>query len=442
MTLTQSRENFEMRATHLKRLAARFGSAEFQEALIEAYVKDTAFLRTDVIKREILTPARLLALPRQIGLGLESRKALGKVAVMVPKNSLGLTLAKAIASSYLMGNETIVRLPSQLKRTTPLYQTLLETELVGIQFAPPGLSGAAFLNQCLTDPEVSAVVIYGDDAWIDAYHPLAKATGTKLLFEGPGNDPQIVMEDADLDAAVEGAIEGGLNNGGQSCSAFERFFVHANVAEAFTRRLIARLSQMKLGSPELASTEIGPIASRVVFDRLMKQIREAVAEGAILRYGGNVIDGLYGKLPTVVPAVLTQCDSEMAVVADETFGPVFPILTFSSLRDLLPPLDDTKYGLNAAVYGTCPLELEAYLESHHRNVYYDSTPVSPENLSTRMVDGGFRRSGFVWEKRESYVTREGRRFLATELSSGRETFSSLPSIFEGHESVTRTVGGH
>jgi acyl-CoA reductase-like NAD-dependent aldehyde dehydrogenase len=407
---------FYERRQNLLRVAEKLLDPTFRERLIEAYIADTAFLRADVIKREIITPAKLLSLPCPWGPELELRNPLGKVAVMVPKNSLGLTLAKAIASSYLTGNRTVVRLPSQLKLTAPIYRELLESELDHIEFAPVAQSGKEFLQAAFRNPEINAVVIYGDDAWIDPYFEMAKANGTKLLFEGPGNDPLIVMPDADVGAAVAGAIRGGLNNGGQSCSAFERFFVHESISEKFTQELIQQLRALTIGSPELTSSRVGPISSSAVFRRIIDQIHSAVAQGAHLEFGGTVVAGVYKNLPTLTPAVLSRCHAKMGIVSDETFGPVFPILTFSDFADLLPALDDTKYGLNAAVYGTCSPPLEHYLESNHRNVYYNSTPIDEENIESRIVDGGYRRSGFVWEQRETYTVREGRRRLTNELS--------------------------
>ncbi len=410
--------DFFVRLQNVRRLAEQFCSQTFCENLVQAYIEDTGFLRADVIKREILAPAQLLALPDWQHPRLGSRTSLGKVAVMVPKNGIGLILAKAIVSSYIMGNQTIVRLPRQLTRTVKIYEDLLGAFLPGTTFAPVGQSGEAFLKASLADPEVAAVVIYGDDAWIDAYWPQAKETGTKLLFEGPGNDALIVMPDADVDEAVDAAIRGGMNNGGQSCSAFERFVVHQDIEADFTAALIARLSTMQVGVPEDPRSAIGPIVSRFVLDRILKQLREAIQAGAVLCHGGDVISNVWRGMPALNPAVLTNCTPDMSVVKDETFGPVFPVLRFESTEDLLRIVDQTQYGLNVAVYGSYPKVLAAYLESHHRNVYYNATPVDADVIATRLVDGGFRRSGFVWEERDGgYQSREGRRYLSDELSS-------------------------
>jgi succinate-semialdehyde dehydrogenase/glutarate-semialdehyde dehydrogenase len=407
--------SLETRAERLRDLAEGLGDPAFQREFVAAYIEDTGFLAADVLKREIWTPIRLLGLLARDWAGLAARSALGRVSVVVPKNSLALTLAKAIGSSYLLGNETLVRMPRQLARTTPIYAGLVGRHLEGVRFAPAGESGERFLARALAESD--AVVVYGDDAWIDAYLGPAERHGTKLCFEGPGNDPLVVMPDADLDAAVDAAIRGGLNNGGQSCSAFERFFVHESVAGELGARLAERLGRLKVGPPEDEATGLGPIVSRTLFGRLRGQLDDALARGARLLAGGETIPDLWRGHPALTPAVLLGCTPEMTAVAAESFGPVFPILSFRGEEDLLLPLDATRYGLNAAVYGTCPPGLADYLESHHRNVYYNATQVDPETIATRLIDGGYRRSGFVWERQGAdYRLREGPRFLAQELS--------------------------
>jgi succinate-semialdehyde dehydrogenase/glutarate-semialdehyde dehydrogenase len=410
--------DFDERLRNVRRLGVALSEAPLRERVIEAYMADTAFLRRDVVQREISTPSRLCSLPLLGARPVREGAPLGKVAVVVPKNSLGLTIAKAVVGSYLAGNETIVRLPGQLARTLPIYATMLQELLPGVSFAPQGSSGGAFLEACFRDPTMAGVVIYGDDGWIDPYRPLAQATGTKLVFEGPGNDPLVVLEDADLEGSVDAALRGGLHNGGQSCSAFERMFVHASILEAFTDRLVDRVAAMKIGSPEHEDVAIGPIASPKVLARLLRQLEDARSKGATTRFGGRVVATGYQSLSALEPTVLTGCCSDMAIVSDETFGAVFPLMSFSSIGELMPSLDATRYGLNAAVFGTCPAPLRDYLFSNHRNAYENSTPVDPVNLPTRVVDGGYRRSGFVWERRgDDYVTRYGRRFLAVELAT-------------------------
>jgi acyl-CoA reductase-like NAD-dependent aldehyde dehydrogenase len=181
------------RREKIQSLAFSLTQEPFRSEFIDAYVNDTAFARKAVEGREIVVPKKLLLLQREEESILTERTPLGTVVVLVPKNSIGLTIAKAIASSYLMGNTTRIYFPSSLKNTAPIYGKLLTETLDNIEIIEGGISSAAFMRQSLKDPEVKAIVIYGDDSWIDVYKPLAEETKTKIIFEGPGNDPMIVF---------------------------------------------------------------------------------------------------------------------------------------------------------------------------------------------------------------------------------------------------------
>jgi succinate-semialdehyde dehydrogenase/glutarate-semialdehyde dehydrogenase len=404
------------RLARVRALGRAYSDPVLGERLIRAYVGDTAFRVEDATHRELTTPAALCGLPVLDNIIPDGAEPLGTVAVVVPRNSVGLTIAKAVVGAWLGGNRVIVRLPNQLRATLPLMQALISDHLPGVLFAPHDISGAAFLQGALSEPDVAAVVIYGDDAWIDAYRPLAERSGKHVLFEGPGNDPLLVVEGADVDAAVAAAIRGGLHNGGQSCSAFERFFVHRSLHDSFVRALVERLSLMRIGPPEDLGAAIGPIGSSRVLHRIVDQIDDAVRAGATLHFGGEVVPDVHSGMPAMVPAVLTGCTAAMTVMRDETFGPVFPIVAFDDDDDLLPAVDATRYGLNAAVFGPSAARHDAWLVERHRNVYLNATPFDRASLPTRIVDGGYRRSGLHWVPVDgALTTRHGPRILANTL---------------------------
>jgi len=309
-------------------------------------------------------------------------------------------------------------MPRQLSRLSPVFEELILKNLSDVTIASRNESSASFLRRCILDPSVDVVVIYGDDRWIDEYKSLAKDTGTKVIFEGPGNNPMIVFADADLESAVDGAIRCGLNNGGQSCSALERFYIHESIYTDFANLLIERLKTVKHGEPQEEGVTLGPIYSRKILGKIRNQIDDAVTDGANLGLGGNIYEGLTTGMGIVTPTVLTNCHNKMTVVREETFGPEFPLISLGNdLQNLLSKVDNTRYGLNASAYGTCPNEVSNHLKFSHRNVYYNSTSVCPENGPSRILDGGFKRSGFVWEwDGPNFIHREGRRLLIEELS--------------------------
>lgn len=416
----------QVRQQKLKNLADDLRMVDSHKRLIEAYIQDTGFLYSHVVNRELLVPAALVELAGKPNNFLGSlkpdinylqRHALGKVAILLPKNALGLTMSKAVTASYMMGNQTVIKIPSSLTKTLPLYQELFASHFNNIEVISFEKTTKQFLIDSIIDPEIQAIVIYGDDYWIHEYWPLARQHQKLLFFEGPGNDPFIALESADLESSVDAAISSGLTNGGQSCSASERFFVHSSLVDKFTQQLIEKLNELKYGSPEDPESQVGPIFSKKVLDRLMLQISDAQQQGAKVLAGGGLVKNVYQGHSILIPTVLAHCLPSMSIIKDENFGPVFPIIEFEHVSQLIPMVDDNLYGLNASVFGDCPPALKAYLEVSHRNTYYNSTAIDPENIPSRVLDGGCKRSGFAWRQTsEGYVEQVGCRYLPQELS--------------------------
>jgi acyl-CoA reductase-like NAD-dependent aldehyde dehydrogenase len=402
--------------------AKQLRDKSFQEHLITAYMQDTGFLRKNIIKREIEVPLNLINMMlNYIDVNydkLNRATPKGKVAILLPSNGINMMIAKAVCASFLAGNETIVKLPRKLKHSNELFRGLVSSNLYNTYFESDEKSSETFLKEVIASAYVKAIVIYGDDKWIWGYKNLVRRTDTKLIFEGPGKDPMIIMPDANVDLAVNDAISGCLLNGGQSCSALERFFIHTSLVEEFCEKLIGKLTMLTVGHPTNEDADIGPINSNYIIERLNKQIDEAVFLGAKVLLGGKTveIDGCRGL--AYLPTVLANCDTNMKIVKEENFAPVFPIIMFETEEELLCKVDDCNYGLNASAYGSISKKLSSYLLATHRNVYFDSTVTSPCNQALQACDGGFKSSGFIWMwENEKFLQLEGKRNLTEELSN-------------------------
>ena len=139
--------------------------------------------------------------------------------------------------------------------------------------------------------------------------------------------------------------------------------------------------------------------------------------GAELITGGKEVFLAGTGRSAFLPTVILNCQVDMKIVLEENFGPVFPIISFSAEPELLEKLDATTYGLNASIYGSCSEEIADYLDKSHRNVYFNSTVTSGCNRESRILDGGFKNSGLIWEWRDGkFLQTEGRRLLLKELS--------------------------
>ena len=212
---------------------------------------------------------------------------------------------------------------------------------------PPGTAnlvhGRGDVGQALVGHEgVDSVVFTGS---IETGEKVARAAGLKnRVLELGGNGPQIVLADADLDAAVEGAIMGCFYLAGQVCTAAERVLVHRDVHDAFVERLVDRTKQLRVGDPLAEETDMGPMCHRGTLERTRAHIEDAVENGAQVVIGGTS-NGMYHD-----PTVLTGVTNGMRIAREETFGPVAPIMAFDSLEEALEIANSTEFGLTASVF--------------------------------------------------------------------------------------------
>jgi aldehyde dehydrogenase (NAD+) len=191
------------------------------------------------------------------------------------------------------------------------------------------------------DPRVELVTFTGSVA---VGKRIAETAGyKKLVLELGGNDPLIILDDANLDLAATLAAEGAFRNSGQRCTAVKRILVQESVREEFTRRLIARAREYRHGDPFDPATRVGTVIDEASAIRLEDVVRKAVASGARVLLGGQRTGALLA--PTVIDNV--PRDAEMVVC--ESFGPLAPILSVRDLEDAIKVANSTAYGLSAGV---------------------------------------------------------------------------------------------
>jgi succinate-semialdehyde dehydrogenase/glutarate-semialdehyde dehydrogenase len=162
-----------------------------------------------------------------------------------------------------------------------------------------------------------------------------------------GNAPFVVFEDADLDAALDGAMIAKMRNGGEACTAANRFFVHADVADDFSTRLAGRMAALRVGPGTDDDTQVGPLVNEDAAAKVDDLVRGAVAVGSRVITGGSRPDrpGFY-----FTPTVLADVPADAAILREEIFGPVAPIVTFTDEAQAVALANDTEYGLVSYVY--------------------------------------------------------------------------------------------
>jgi succinate-semialdehyde dehydrogenase/glutarate-semialdehyde dehydrogenase len=178
----------------------------------------------------------------------------------------------------------------------------------------------------------------------------ARAAGKTQLLELGGNGPMVILEDADLDLAADAALEAAYLCAGQSCTAGERFLVHAAVRAEFAERVVAATAErVRLGDPFDPQTTMGPLNNEATAAKFDQHVADAVGRGAKLAHGGRRAPGF----PTALyaePTVLDGVTAAMLIATEETFGPVVPIVEVTSAAQALELTNSSPFGLTAAVF--------------------------------------------------------------------------------------------
>jgi succinate-semialdehyde dehydrogenase/glutarate-semialdehyde dehydrogenase len=169
----------------------------------------------------------------------------------------------------------------------------------------------------------------------------------RVSMELGGNAPFIVFDDADVDAAVEGAVIAKMRNIGEACTAANRFHVHESVADEFTEKLAAKLSDMQIGRGTDPDVKVGPLIDETQLEKVEELVRDAVDKGARVVTGGERLDGDGHFYP---PTVLADVPKNARLLKEEIFGPVAPIMTFSDEEEAIAAANDTEFGLVAYQY--------------------------------------------------------------------------------------------
>ena len=267
---------------------------------------------------------------------------LGVIAAITPfnhpMNQVAHKVVPAIATNNRMVLKPSEKVPlSALLFADLLYEAGLPVEMLAIVTGDP----REIADELITNPAIDLVTFTGGVAIGKAI--AAKAGYRRIVLELGGNDPLIVMDDADLDEASSLAVQGSYKNSGQRCTAVKRMLVHEKVAADFTERVVEKTKRWRHGDPRDADVQMGTVIDEAAARLFEARVDEAVSQGARLLVG-NVRDGaLYS------PTVLDRVRPEMTVVREETFGPVSPILTFRDIDEAIAISNGTAYGLSSAV---------------------------------------------------------------------------------------------
>ena len=267
---------------------------------------------------------------------------LGVITAITPFNHpLGQVIHK-VAPAIATNNRLVLK-PSE---KTPLTALALADILYAAGLPPPMLSvvtgePAELADELLSSPEVDLVTFTGGVAIGKSI--AAKAVYKRQVLELGGNDPLIVLEDADLEEAARLAVSGSYKNSGQRCTAVKRILVQESIAERFVELLVEKTRAVRYGDPFDPDMDMGTVIDEAAAQRFEALVNAAVAGGAQLLIGNVRRGALYS------PTVLDRVTPDMTVVREETFGPVAPVIRFASVEDAIRIANGTAYGLSSSL---------------------------------------------------------------------------------------------
>ena len=280
------------------------------------------------------------------------RVPIGVCALITPWNfPIAIPCWKALPA--LVCGNTIVFKPA---KNTPACATML-TEIFAEAGLPAGVvnlvhgSGKEVGRALLEHPDVDLVSFTGSSETGTEVGETCGRTHKRVCLEMGGKNAQIVMEDADLDLALEGALWGAFGTTGQRCTATSRLLLHQDIKAEFTNRLVEQTSKLRIGAGIDANTDVGPLVSSAQLKRVSDYLEIARQEGAKVLIGGKVARGKalengYFFQPTILDGVTP----DMRVAHEEIFGPVVSLIEVSSFEEAIEIINDTPFGLSSSVY--------------------------------------------------------------------------------------------
>ncbi|RFD20373.1 aldehyde dehydrogenase [Komagataeibacter melaceti] len=264
---------------------------------------------------------------------------------------LALT-ARKLGPALAAGNTFVIK-PHEL---TPL-STLALAELTVEAGFPKGIvnvvtgGGATVGNALVTNPITKLITMTGSTPAGRKIMAAASEGLKEVRLELGGKAPFIVMEDADLDAAVNAAVSARFMNCGQVCTANERTYVHTAVYDTFLERLRAKIAALRTGNPLDEKTDMGPKISAAELEKVDDMVRRAVKQGAKVELGGKrLTGGEYDKGNFYAPTLLTNVSGDMDIVQNEVFGPVLSLIRVRDFDDAITQANKSRYGLSAYMF--------------------------------------------------------------------------------------------
>ncbi|MGZ4292491.1 MAG: aldehyde dehydrogenase family protein [Gaiellaceae bacterium] len=367
---------------------ASFGFGMFQMSFVPGLFRQAAALAYAPLGQIIPSDH-----PGTLAMGI--RKPVGVVAAIAPWNAALILSARSIAAPLALGN-TVVLKPSEL---SPYVGGLLWGEIFAEAGLPAGVlnivthapgEAAPIGDELVENPAVRRINFTGST---ETGRRLAEAAGRQLkrvVLELGGYNPMIVLDDADLDYAVNASTFGAFLHQGQICMSTRRIFVERGIADEFTKRLAEKAKSLKAGNPAEHDTIIGPLINEQALSMVSERVNDAVAKGAKVLAGGEAVGPCYAA------TVITDVPEDSDFAKFETFGPVVAVEVVDSAEHAVKRANDTSYGLSAGILTSDTdrgFQLAQQIESGIVHVNDQSVGDEPQMPFGGVKDSGWGRFG-------------------------------------------------
>ncbi len=280
---------------------------------------------------------------------LLTKKPIGVVAGILPWNFPFFLIARKAGAALIAGCSIVLK-PSQL---TPV-NCCVFAEVVDKAGLPAGLfnvvtgKGSVVGHELAASPKIDIVSVTGSVGAGENIMKDAATNITKVSLELGGKAPVIVFPDADLDLAAQAILDSRIGNNGQICNNAERLYVHKDVKDALTKKLVEKFEAVKVGDPFSADDiDMGPLVEKRALESVEAKVEDAVRQGAKILCGGHRVgDKGYFYAATL----LDDCRQDMDIAHEETFGPVLPIIVWDNLDQVIEWANDCEYGLASSIF--------------------------------------------------------------------------------------------
>lgn len=317
------------------------------------------------------------------------KRALGVTTGILPWNFPFFLIARKLAPALVTGN-TIVIKPSEFTPNNAVAFAKIVDE-IGL---PKGVfnlvlgRGETVGQELAGNPKVAMVSMTGSVAAGEKIMAAAAKNITKVCLELGGKAPAIVLDDADLELAVKAIVDSRVINSGQVCNCAERVYVQKGIYDRFVNRLGEALKAVQFGDPaQRNDISMGPLITAAALERVEQKVARAVAEGARVALGGKAVEGKGYFYP---PTLLLDVGQQMAIMHEETFGPVLPVVAFDTLDEALAMANDSDYGLTSSVFTR---DINTAMKAV-RGLKFGETYINRENFEAMQgFHAGWRKSG-------------------------------------------------